>query len=138
VLDEPTSENVDDCGQCGQVWSDCPHPQTEEESEVEASVVKCGQGQDTQEIDENHHPLIEEVPSPSVEVEQQTKKTVEEVVEASQEIVVGSRVFWDNCPAHWDSWAPFVVEYIQEDGMVKLEIVREDWLIHISELRLAI
>jgi hypothetical protein len=63
---------------------------------------------------------------------------VEEVVEASQEIVVGSRVFWDNCPAHWDSWAPFVVEYIQEDGMVKLEIVREDWLIHISELRLAI
>ena len=138
VWDEPTSDNVDDCGQCGQVWSDCPHPQTEEESEVEASVVKCGQGQDTQEIDENHHPLIEEVPSPSVEVEQQTKKTVEEVVEASQEIVVGSRVFWDNCPAHWDSWAPFVVEYIQEDGMVKLEIVHEDYLIHISQLRLAI
>jgi RecA-family ATPase len=54
-----------------------------------------------------------------------------------QEIVVGSKVFWDNCPGHWDSWAPFTVEYIREDGMVKLEIVREDWLIPISELRLA-
>jgi hypothetical protein len=54
-----------------------------------------------------------------------------------QEIVVGSKVYWDNCPGHWDSWAPFVVEYIRDDGMVKLEIVREDWLIHISELRLA-
>jgi hypothetical protein len=54
-----------------------------------------------------------------------------------QEIVVGSKVYWDNCPGHWDSWAPFVVEYIHDDGMVKLEIVREDWLIHISELRLA-
>jgi hypothetical protein len=54
-----------------------------------------------------------------------------------QEIVVGSRVYWDNCPGHWDSWAPFVVEFIHPDGMVKLEIVREDWLIPISELRLA-
>jgi|GEM_PF-3103472 len=120
VLDEPTSENVDDCGQCGQVWSECPHPQTEKESEVEASVVNCGQGQDTQEQE------IDEVSSASVEPE------------SVQEIVVGSVVYWDNCPGHWDSWAPFVVEYIQEDGMVKLEIVHEDYLIHISQLRLAI
>jgi hypothetical protein len=126
VWDEPTSDNVDDCGQCGQVWSDCPHPQTEEESEVEASVVKCGQGQDTQEqeIDENHHPLIEEVPSASVEPE------------SVQEIVVGSVVLWPNSPAHWESWAPFVVEAIYPDGMVKLEIVSADCLVPLSELRL--
>jgi hypothetical protein len=54
-----------------------------------------------------------------------------------QEIVVGSRVFWDNSPGHWDSWAPFVVENIDGEGFVKLEYVRTDYAIHVSELRLA-
>jgi hypothetical protein len=136
-IEQSVTETVNDCGQCGQLWSDCPQVESITETEIDVVVVNCGQGQDTQEIDETHHPLIEEVPSPSVEVEQQPQQTVEEVVEAAQEIVVGSRVYWDKCPGHWDSWPPFVVEYIREDGMVKLEIVRDDYLVPLSELRLA-
>jgi hypothetical protein len=157
VLDEPTSENVDDCGQCGQVWSDCPHPQTEEGREVEASVVNCGQGQDTYSeptlpVEDATEVVVEDLTPNSAEepdveaIEEEETEQLEETSESTdqlpteqqepeqEEIVVGSVVVWPNSPAHWVSWAPFIVETIYENGMVKLEIVSANCLVPLSEL----
>jgi hypothetical protein len=122
--EQQVTEISNDCGQCGQVWSDCPQVETQTQTEVEADVVNCGQTQDVLEIEESNHLLLVEVENPPAQ-------------EVVQEIVVGSVVVWPKCPGHWESWAPFVVEHIYEDGSVKLEYVGNDYRIHVSELRLA-
>ncbi len=133
--------------ECGQVWSECPQVETQTQTEVEADVVNCGQTQDVSEIEESNHLLLveeEESVTPS-ELPQETVEPEAEVAVVEnpptllvvQEIGVGSVVFWPKCPGHWESWAPFVVEYIHADGFVKLEYVGNDYRIHISELRLA-
>ena len=138
-----TSENQEqevgaDCGQCGQMLSDCPQTDCEVEREVEESVDNCGQIQDTHlETEVVAEVAVEEVVEQAALTTEEVEQETEGATEAEQEIVVGSRVYWDNCPGHWDSWAPFVVEYIRDDGMVKLEIVRDDYLVPLSELRLA-
>jgi hypothetical protein len=143
------TENLlqDECGQCGQVWSECPQVETQTQTEVEADVVNCGQTQDVLEIEESNHLLLveesvtpSELPQETVEVEPEAAVAVVEnppAQEVVQEIVVGSVVVWPKCPGHWESWAPFVVEHIDGEGFVKLEYVGNDYAIHISELRLA-
>jgi hypothetical protein len=144
-VEQRVTDLSNDCGQCGQVWSECPQSETQVETEIEADVVNCGQTQDVSEIEDSNHLLVEESVTasestetveaePEVETEVTGNPPVQQVV---QEVVVGSVVFWDKCPAHWESWAPFVVEHIYEDGSVKLEYVGNDYRIHISELRLA-
>lgn len=165
---EPETETqTQECGQCGQVLSDCPHPQTEAQCEIDSSVVNCGQVQDTSvepqmliDVVEEEvivlEPLLEQSSSTSPDDQEldqpntdvvdavQTVEPVENSVvepaqspiqESAQEIVVGSVVLWPNCPGHWERWSPFVVEIIHPDGMVKLDIARPDFLVHISELR---
>lgn len=97
-------------------------PKTVENTEVEL-VTNEGYSQVTEEVKE-------------VTSEVQPQPVENSVVEPAQEIVVGSVVLWSNCPSHWESWSPFVVEIIHEDGMVKLDIARPDYLVHIKELRL--
>ena len=147
--EQQVTEISNDCGQCGQVWSDCPQVETQTQTEVEADVVNCGQTQDVLEIEESNHLLLveeeesvtsSELPQQTVEAEPEAAEAVVEnppAQEVVQEIVVGSVVVWPKCPGHWESWAPFVVEHIYEDGSVKLEYVGNDYRIHVSELRLA-
>ena len=112
-------------------------PKTVENTEVEL-VTNEGYSQVTEEVKEVTSEVTNEnnLPLPIFGVARDGQ-VENSVVEPAQEIVVGSVVLWSNCPSHWESWSPFVVEIIHEDGMVKLDIARLDYLVHIKELRLA-
>jgi|GEM_PF-4035360 len=51
-------------------------------------------------------------------------------------IKVGDKVLWRECSGHLESWSPFEVLEIQEDGWVRLDIVFE--LVPLCELRLCL
>jgi hypothetical protein len=112
-------------------------PKTVENTEVEL-VTNEGYSQVTEEVKEVTSEVTNEnnLPLPIFGVARDGQ-VENSVVEPAQEIVVGSVVLWSNCPSHWESWSPIVVEIIHEDGMVKLDIARPDYLVHIKELRLA-
>lgn len=140
-------ENVDNCGQIQDTYLPTPVEETTEVVPITEEVVEDltqNSALPTDEVGQIEEPLLETAQLPTegvteavteapaqVATEQQTPEQSEST---QQEIVVGSRVTWPKCPAHWEGWEPFVVEAIYENGMVKLEIVSANCLVSLSEL----
>ena len=132
--------SVDNCGQTPDIHSEFPNGVDVVEEEivvVEEPLLEqsFSTSPDDRELEQ---PNTDAARAETVEpVESAVVEPVEEVVreeqqEPGQQIVVGSKVYWPQCPAHWEHWAPFVVEFIQDDGMVKLEMAQ--YLVPLAEL----